>query len=167
MSADTASAQTLTAVIYREGHLLDTQAFDAWLDLYCEDAQFWMPAWTDENRLTNSPDTELSLIYCAAKAGLQDRVWRVRSGLSVASTPLLRTTHLISNTILITQDSNTAEVHSSWTCHTWNIKRQTQHAFFGRYEHRLKLVANEWQIARKKIILMNDRIPTMLDFYCV
>jgi 3-phenylpropionate/cinnamic acid dioxygenase small subunit len=24
-----------------------------------------------------------------------------------------------------------------------------------------------WRIASKKVVLMNDTIPTMLDFYCV
>lgn len=167
MNSPKADIQDLTAVVFREAHLLDTQSFDQWLALYCEDAQFWMPAWTDDNRLTESPDTELSLIFCSARAGLEDRVWRLRSGLSVASTPLLRTTHLVSNPVLVAGEQNHAQLDSSWSCHIWNSKRQEQHVFFGRYEHSLRYEAGQWMIARKKIVLMNDLIPTMLDFYCV
>lgn len=158
---------TLLAVIHREAHCLDTRAFDDWLALYATHACFWMPAWIADDQLASDPDTELSLMYCAARAGLEDRVWRVRSGLSVASSPLLRTTHAISNPVLVSATDTQAEVHTSWTCHTWNTKRLEQHTFFGRYEHRLESIENQWLIIRKKIILVNDRIPTMLDFYCV
>ncbi|UCE31527.1 MAG: aromatic-ring-hydroxylating dioxygenase subunit beta [Burkholderiales bacterium] len=163
--------ERLSAVLYREAQLLDTQRWDDWLALYRADAEFWLPAWTDEHRLAASPETELSLMYCSARAGLEDRVWRLRSGLSVASTPPLRTVHSISNVLRVgagtTGAAAWAELHSSWTCHVWNLKRQQQHVFFGRYEHRLRRQGDEWLIARKKVTLMNDRIPTMIDFYCV
>ena len=42
-----------------------------------------------------------------------------------------------------------------------------QHAFFGRYEHDLKRAGDGWRITRKKIILMNDFIPAMVDVFCV
>jgi len=154
-------------LVFQEAHYLDQQRFDEWLELYCEDAQFWMPAWTDDNRLSASPDNELSLIYCAARSGLEDRIWRLRSGLSVACATLLRTTHSLSNPLISYPGADNALVETSWTCHTWNVQRREQHVFFGRYEHQLRREAGFWKIARKKIVLMNDRIPTMLDFYCV
>jgi 3-phenylpropionate/cinnamic acid dioxygenase small subunit len=129
-----------------------------------------MPAWTDEHRLSASPDSELSLIYCAARAGLEDRVWRIRSGLSVASTPLLRTVHAVSSCVVSnidTPDAAGLQVESSWTCHAYNPKHRTEHAFFGRYEHLLRQQTRGWVIASKKVVLVNDTIPTMLDFYCV
>jgi len=59
------------SVLNREALYLDTQRWDDWLALYAEDARFWLPAWTDEHTLAASPDSELSLIYCAARAGLE------------------------------------------------------------------------------------------------
>ena len=162
-----AAAQQL---LFREALYLDTQRWDDWLALYDEDATFWMPAWTDEHRLSASPETELSLVYCAARAGLEDRVWRIRSGLSVASTPLPRTAHAVSSPVVsAVEGSGGARLHvaSSWTCHVHNPKRRTEHVFFGRYEHTLQRGPPGWRIAGKKVILMNDTIPTMLDFYCV
>lgn len=162
-----AAAQEL---LFREALYLDTQRWDDWLGLYDEDATFWMPAWTDEHRLSASPETELSLMYCAARAGLEDRVWRIRSGLSVASTPLLRTAHAVSGPVVSAVEGTGAtrlQVESSWTCHVHNPKRRTEHVFFGRYEHGLRQGPDGWRIASKKVVLMNDTIPTMLDFYCV
>ena len=58
------------SVLFREALYLDARRWDDWLALYAEDAWFWLPAWTDEQTLSASPDTELSLMYCAARAGL-------------------------------------------------------------------------------------------------
>lgn len=157
-----------TQLLHLEAHSLDLQRWDEWLSLYHSDARFWMPAWTDEHLLSRSPDEELSLMYCAARAGLEDRVWRVRSGLSVASMPLPRTTHVVANTVFAAPpDADRVELRSAWTCHVYELKRREHHAFFGRYEHVLTRGQAGWRIAAKTVVLMNDRIPTMLDFYCV
>jgi benzoate/toluate 1,2-dioxygenase beta subunit len=151
--------------LYREAQLLDERRWDEWLDLYTEDAVFWVPAWKSEDEPTSSPDTELSLIYYEGRSNLADRIWRVRSNLSVASTPLHRTAHAIANVLLEFADGNRAEVKSSWATHTYNPRRKTQHVFFGRSEYVLRLEGGAWRIARKKALLLNDYIPAVLDFY--
>ena len=154
-------------LLYREGHFLDARRWDDWLGLYCEDAVFWVPAWKGPHELVDSPDTEVSLMYYTARAGLEDRVWRVKSGLSAASSPLRRTSHGVASVIIAGQSAAGVEVHASWTCHAFDLRQGAQHVFFGRYEHLLRREGGSWKIARKKIVLMNDRIPTMLDFYCI
>lgn len=156
-------------LLYREAHFLDTQRWDDWLALYCRDAVFWMPAWKSASEQTDCPDTELSLIYCTGRAALEERVWRARSGLSVASAVLPRTSHMIANVLL---DADVAKgdeplVHSTWTSHLYDVKRGHVHVMFGRYEHRLRREAERWAIASKKIVLLNDCVPTPVDFYCV
>ena len=151
--------------LYAEAHYLDLQRWDDWLALYAPDAWFWMPAWVGEHEAGESPERDLSLVYCAARAGLEDRVWRVRSGLSVACEVLPRTAHAISNIVRLSgADTDRVDLLSSWRCDHFDLKRQQSHAFFGRYEHRLRRVPDGWRIAGKKITLLNDRIPTMLDF---
>ena len=157
------------SVIHREALYLDSQRWDDWLALFTEDAVFWMPAWIDEHRLSASPERELSLIYCTARAGLEDRVWRVRSGLSIASKPLPRTSHAVTNSVFSPdgESSDKVIVDSSWTCHVYQLKQRSQHVFFGSYQHHLVCKQGEWRIHSKKVVLMNDQIPTMLDFYCI
>jgi 3-phenylpropionate/cinnamic acid dioxygenase small subunit len=155
-------------VLHQEALHLDSQRWYDWLALYTEDATFWMPAWTDEHRLSASPLSELSLMYCAARAGLEDRVWRVLSGLSVASTPLPRTCHMVSSSVVTPGDNeNELNAESSWTCHVFRLKDRNQHTFFGRYQHVLRQTEGQWRIAAKTVVLANDTIPTMLDFYCI
>ena len=154
-------------VLHREAHCLDARRWDDWLSLYREDAVFWMPAWVDDATPVDDPAAQVSLIYCAARAALEDRVWRLRSGLSAASANLPRTTHMVASIIVAGGDAGRIELHSSWSCHLFEPRSGGQHVHFGRYEHRLVREADAWKIAAKKILLMNDRIRTMVDFYCV
>ena len=161
-------APELADVLFREGHYLDSGNWQAWLDLYAEDAVFWLPAWRNEHELCNSPDSELSLIYYEGRGGLADRIWRATSGLSVSSTPMPRTAHTISNVILREPATDgVAKLAASWIAQVYDPKTHRQQAFFGLYEHDLRRTPQGWRISRKKIVLMNDRIPTNLDFYCL
>jgi benzoate/toluate 1,2-dioxygenase subunit beta len=154
-------------ILYREALLLDRGEWDAWLDLYLPDAIFWMPAWRDETTPTADPDSELSLIYYRGRRNLEDRVWRARSGMSVASTPLPRVVHSVTNVLLETADETEARISSSFTVHLYDRRSERSHVFFGRYEHQLKLADGMWRIAAKKILLLNDVIPTVVDFYSI
>lgn len=155
------------ALLYREALALDRGEWDNWLALFTDDAVFWMPAWRDELTPTADPDRELSLIYYAGRAMLEDRVWRVRSGLSVASLPRPRVVHGVTNILVERAEGDEAEVSSSFTVHLYDKRSERTHVFFGRYEHGLRRVDGDWRIARKKILLLNDTIPTVVDFYSI
>jgi len=154
-------------LLYREALLLDRGEWDAWLDLYLPDAVFWMPAWRDETEPTADPDSELSLIYYRGRRHLEERVWRARSGLSVASAPRPRTVHSVTNVFIERSDGVEADVSASFAVHQYDVRAERSHTFFGRYEHRLRREQSGWRIAMKKILLLNDVIPTVVDFYSV
>jgi benzoate/toluate 1,2-dioxygenase subunit beta len=163
----TAVLAEAVALLGLEGLLLDEQDWDGWLALYEEDAEFWMPAWKSETEPTTDPLRELSMIYYAGRAGLEDRVQRIRSGKSVASTPLRRTAHMVGNVMLAGEADGVLSVKSSFTVHVYDTRRKSQHVFFGRTTHGLVWRQADLRIRSKKIILANDCIPTMLDVYCV
>jgi len=161
-----AALQAGTELLYREAHYLDAQRWDEWLALFCEDCEFWMPAWKAEHELTDNPRRELSLIYYSSRAGLEDRVTRVRSGTSVASIPLPRTQHAITNVLAEPAEGEEAmRLLSNWTVHQFRTKHREVEVPFGRYEHDLVRRDGAWRIRRKKVVLLNDYMPTMLDFY--
>lgn len=89
-----------TEVLNREGLYLDERRWDDWLALFREDCIFWAPAWKTDNELTDDPMREVSAFYFKSRAGLEDRVWRIRSGDAPSLNPLPRTTHTISNSVL-------------------------------------------------------------------
>ena len=156
-----------SAVLYREARLLDTQQWDEWLAMYGPNCVYWVPAWDGEHTMTDDPNAEISLIYYPSRAGLEDRVWRIRSGRSIASVPMVRTTHTVSNVELLRDEEDSCDLCSSWTVHLYRTKRKEQQTLFGRYEHTLQRVDASWKITRKKITLVNDTISTMVDVYCL
>ncbi|MBC7986820.1 MAG: aromatic-ring-hydroxylating dioxygenase subunit beta [Sphingomonadaceae bacterium] len=154
-------------LLFREALYLDNRDWDAWLALYEPDCEFWMPAWRDEVTPTSNPETELSLIYYRGRRNLEDRVWRVRSGASVASSPLPRVVHGVTNVRAEIAGGGDAAVTASFTVHLFDARAQRTHVFFGRYEYLLHRTDSDWRIARKKIFLLNDVIPTVVDFYSI
>ncbi|MGI4880712.1 MAG: aromatic-ring-hydroxylating dioxygenase subunit beta [Janthinobacterium lividum] len=154
-------------LLFREALLLDRGDWEAWLALYREDCVFWMPAWRDETTTTDDPELELSLIYYCGRRNLEDRVWRARSGQSVASRPLPRVVHAVGNVLVEREDHDGAHVAASFAVHLYDVRAQRTHVFFGRYEYRLQHAAGGWRIAMKKILLLNDVIPTVIDFYSI
>lgn len=160
------TAEIAQALLVREALLLDQRRWEDWLAMYASDAVFWVPTWRDDGQPVEDPDSEVSLIFHETRAALEDRVWRLESGRSAASTPVLRTSHTVTGALL-EGDPAAPTVIASWTCQVYDPKQRKQHAFFGRYEMRYAAQADGWRIARKKILLLNDYIPTMIDFYCV
>lgn len=154
---DRASAEEL---LFEEARLLDEQKWDDWLNLYASDATFWVPTWKDMDTLASDPLTELSLIYYDSRKGLEERVWRLTSGLSSASVPLARTLHSINN---IQVDGANAKVRSNFVVNVYNAKQKRSHANFGIYHHELRHTADGWKIAEKKAVLLNDYLPMSLD----
>ena len=154
-------------LIHREAYLLDQGAWDEWLELYCENAVFWAPAWRDETTPTSDPDKELSLIYYESRRNLEERVWRARSGLSVASHPRPRTVHAVTNVLVHHGEDTRPLVTASFTVHLYDVRSERTHVYFGRYEYLLRREHGPWRIVAKKILLLNDVIPTVIDFYSI
>ncbi|HJQ15823.1 MAG TPA: aromatic-ring-hydroxylating dioxygenase subunit beta [Allosphingosinicella sp.] len=162
---DTSFREEVLDLVSREARYLDRRLWDEWLDLYVDDAVFWVPAWKDEENLTADPDREVSMMYYDGRIRLSERIWRARSGQSLASTPLHRTMHSISNIALEQSDVATASLSSNWSTHIFDPKDKSQHVLFGFYEHGLVHTETGWKIARKKIVILNDYLPITIDFY--
>lgn len=153
--------------LFREAAYLDKGEWDAWIAMYREDAEFWMPAWRDEYETTQDPRTETSLIYHDRRLGLEERIARIESRKSITALPLPRTLHQIGNVEVLRGDGSMLETEATFAVHVYDARTAKEHTRYGRYEHTLVSVGDRWLIARKKITLVNDRIPTVLDFYSI
>ena len=111
-------------LIYQEAAYLDERRWSEWLALFTEDAEFWLPTWDEDAQPTNDPQSQLSLIYYNNRTGLEDRVWRIESGLSPASTPLARTCHLVTNVRITDVVDEQPHVSSHWQVHLYKPERQ-------------------------------------------
>ena len=98
MSAQSSiTLQDVSSFLYREARLLDDREWDEWLECYAPRAEYWMPAWDDDDQLIEDPQSQVSLIYYPNRAGLEDRVFRIKTERSSASMTEPRTCHFISN----------------------------------------------------------------------
>jgi 3-phenylpropionate/cinnamic acid dioxygenase small subunit len=155
-------------LVVLEAHYLDTRRWDDWLGLFAADCEFWAPAWKSEQELTSRPDAELSLIYYRNRTSLQDRLTRIRSGHSIASAVLPRTLHSISNIRAEPLESgDSARVFSNWVVHQYNVRKAETEILFGRYEHEIGRIDGRPMIRRKRIVILNDCLPSSLDIYSI
>lgn len=159
-------SQPVTELLYREAQYVDEKRWDEWLALFDTKAEYWIPAWDSDNELTTDPLTEMSLIYYGDRTGLEDRVFRLRTGRSAASTPMPRTCHVVSNILVTPGEGGSCHVGATFVTHLF--RRNVEQHFFGRYEYLLiPADGGGWRIRKKKIVVLNDLIDTVLDIYSV
>jgi benzoate/toluate 1,2-dioxygenase beta subunit len=157
--------QAICAFLFREARLLDERAWNEWLECYAPDAEFWMPAWTDDDELTRDPQSEISLIFYPNRQGLEDRVYRLATERSAASVPPPRTSHAVHNVEIVGRDEGQCQVRYNW--HTLSHRLQQTTQYFGTTFCTIADAAGTLQIAKKKVILKNDYIRQVIDFYHV
>jgi benzoate/toluate 1,2-dioxygenase subunit beta len=150
--------------LYREARYLDDKQWDNWLALYTPDVEFWMPAWDDDDKLTEDPQKEISLIWYGHKGGLEDRVFRIKTERSSAtSLPEPRTSHNISNVEIVEQQDGTCKIRFNWF--TLNYRYKTVDTYFGTSFYTLDVSGDHPLIKNKKVILKNDYIHHVIDIY--
>jgi benzoate/toluate 1,2-dioxygenase beta subunit len=157
--------QKICAALYREARLLDDRQWDEWLACYAQDVTYWMPAWDDDDQLTEDPHSQISLMYYANRGGLEDRVFRIKTERSGASTPEPRTSHNVTNVEVLAEREEETDVRYNF--HTLNHRYKTTDHFFGSMYVTLRKAGDDLLISSKKIVLKNDYIRQVLDIYHV
>jgi benzoate/toluate 1,2-dioxygenase subunit beta len=155
--------EQVQAFLFREARLLDDKQWDDWLACYHPAAEFWMPSWDDDGELTRDPQREISLIYYPNRGGLEDRVFRIKTERSAASTPEPRTGHNLHNIEIVSQQGETVEVRYNWQ--TLSYRYNTTDSYFGTTHVTLDLSSGQPLIKRKYIVLKNDYIHHVIDVY--
>ena len=161
----TISLEAARAFLYREARLLDDRAWDEWLTCYAPDVTYWMPAWDDDDRLTEDPQSQISLIYYPDRDGLEDRVFRIKTERSGASTPEPRTSHNVTNAELLA--TRPGEIDVRYNFHTLSHRYKVTDQFFGTMFVTLREDEGQIIISAKKIVLKNDYIRQVIDVYHV
>jgi 3-phenylpropionate/cinnamic acid dioxygenase small subunit len=145
-------------ILFREARLLDDRRYREWIELFSVEAAYWIPC----NGEGGDPDREISLVYDDVPK-LKDRIERLLSGLAHAQSPPSKTKRLVSNIEIESSTGNTVTVLSGFML--YELRHGKERMFAGRYEHRLRLVHNDWKIVRKKVVLVNnDEVIDNLTF---
>jgi len=154
------------AFLYKEALMLDEQRWDDWLALYAEDAVFWIPSYTMLGEPVTNPELSINLIYITSRSGLEDRIYRIRTGRSEASSPLPRTCHQITNVLVAEGNSRRINVTANFQVTSWSHKRGAE-CRSGRYDFELSRASDEYCIQRKKILPVDEITDGWYDIFSI
>jgi 3-phenylpropionate/cinnamic acid dioxygenase small subunit len=135
-----------------EAALLDERRFDEWLDLYTEDAVYWVPIRPDQP----SPTRDVSINY-DDRARLRERVGRLSSEFAHAQNPPSRTCHVVGNVRVGERTADGIAVTSTFV--VTEVRRGVQTVYSGFVEHELVERGDTFGIRQKRVRLLNSDLP--------
>lgn len=143
-------------LLHREARLLDEGRLDEWLDLYTDDATYWLPiSGIDDPR-------EPSLIQ-DTRAGMEERVFRLTRTLAHAQNPPSRTQHDVTNIEVQEADGGLLEVLCNQTVHelrtgdVFHVGLAEARTLAARC--RYLVVPGRWRIRSKTCYLIDREYP--------
>ncbi|MDH0639602.1 MULTISPECIES: aromatic-ring-hydroxylating dioxygenase subunit beta [Pseudomonas] len=140
-----ASRSEVEDLLYFEAELLDDWKLKEWLELYTEDASYYVPS-TD---LPVGADPEKTLFYIADdRLRMNERVIRLMKKSAHSEYPRSRTRHLVSN-VRIHPGEHEDEVRVSAAFVTYRSKWGNTDAYIGSSHYRLCRVDGQLRIREK------------------
>jgi benzoate/toluate 1,2-dioxygenase beta subunit len=135
--------------LYHEARLLDTGQLEAWLELFTDDATYWVPL--EENQ---KDPFETSSIIHDDRTLLELRVKQARHPRAHARQPLARTVHQVGNVMVLSEEQE--EVRVASTLHLVEFRAEKQRTWGALVEHRLRRAGDGYRIAHKRVDLVNS-----------
>jgi 3-phenylpropionate/cinnamic acid dioxygenase small subunit len=150
--------EEIEAFLYHEAELLDERRYEAWLDLFTEDAHYFMPM--RRNVPHDEPDREFTRAgadvnwFDEGKDTLSRRVKQILTGIHWAEEPPSRICHMVSNVQVAAAESASGEVVVKSRFLVYRNRVETETDFLvGKREDVLRRVNGGWKIARRRIVL--------------
>src|SRR5436309_9752788 len=166
--------QEIAEFLYREAELLDERRYDDWLALLADDIRYWMPMrrnvkYGDTAREFTREGEDVSW-FDEGKETLARRVRQIQTGIHWAEEPQSRIAHLVSNVQVTEASPSVAEprevsVKCRFLIYRNRVETETD-LLVGKREDNLRRVGDDWQIARRTIILdQNVLLSKNLTFF--
>ena len=135
------------AFVLREARLLDEQRYAEWLELFADDAIYWIPTRPGQQ----SPHDALSIVY-EPKSLLAVRVERLSRREMHVQSPPSRTVHHVSALEVDGDDVRSSLIVAEW--------RAGESRFFSaRVTHKLRKDAAGLRIVLKRVDLIDGEAP--------
>jgi 3-phenylpropionate/cinnamic acid dioxygenase small subunit len=142
--------QELIGFIAHEARLIDQHRFEEWLDLFTEDAYYWMPLeWGQTD-----PRLSTSLLY-EDKLLLRIRVERLKGNRTFSQKPKSRCHHVLQTPHIDKRDVDANE-YVTWTPMHYIETRLDEQDLYGAWAtHTLTQVGGKLKIKLKRVDLVN------------
>jgi len=140
--------------LFHEARLLDRQRYEEWLELFTDDATYWVPL---EHGQKDPYETSSIIHDDRTLLGL--RVKQLRHPRAHARVPLARTVHQVSN-VVVEKDSPEELVVGS-TLSVIEFRSEKQRLYGALVQHRLRRLKDgnanvPFRIAHKRVDLVNS-----------
>jgi len=142
--------------LFHEARLLDDRRFHEWVELFTDDARYWMPVRGDRSGKTPASEfakeNELAF-FDETKETLRQRARKLDTGMAWAEEPPSRTRHLVTNIEAYEMDGPARlKVYCNFIVYRTRLETK-EDLFVGRREDLLRKEKNFWKIAHRKIFL--------------
>jgi len=148
-AADVELRAEVAELLFHEASLLDRGRLDEWLELYTDDATYWIPLQADQS----DPLTTSSIVYDDRRL-MEARVRQFQHPRAHARVPAPRTVHQVGNVRVLEADGRDTRVGS--TLVLVEYRRERQRIWGAVVEHRLRRTAHGLRIAAKRVDLVNS-----------
>jgi 3-phenylpropionate/cinnamic acid dioxygenase small subunit len=157
-----ALTQEVAEFLYREADLLDSRRYLAWLDMLAEDITYFMPMrrnvkYGQHGERENTRLGQGISWFDEDKWTLRKRVEQILTGVHYAEEPLSRVTHMVTNVHVLAaapsvEAAGEVTVRSRFLIYQNRVETEN-YTFIGRRTDLLRRTADDWQIAKREIIL--------------
>jgi benzoate/toluate 1,2-dioxygenase subunit beta len=137
--------------LYHEAALLDGRQFDDWLELYTDDAVYWIPQGEEAD-----PVRKVSIAYDDRRR-MHERVLRLSGGFAFSQDPPSRTCHVVGNPRVLSDSNGELELTSNLL--VAEVRHDAENIYAARVEHLLVPNGDTFLIRRKVIWLLNSNVP--------
>lgn len=138
------------ALILREARCLDLADWDAWLDLFTEDCEYWVPTAPDQT----DPKRQVSLFY-EDRILMETRIRRLRHPAAHSLVEPIRTSHVISGVTVEEAPAAKDDVIARSSFLMLEQHGERQRLFGGLLTHELRREQDGLRIRAKRVDLTN------------
>lgn len=140
--------------LYREARLADENRYVEWLELWAEDALYWVPANHDEV----DPRRELSIIY-DDRHRLEERVFRLSETPAHSQDPKSRMRRVLSNIEIAPVEGQPDLVRAAGNFILNEVRRGHQSIYAGRNLYTIRVQNGQLNLVSKKVLLVQNNEP--------
>lgn len=144
------SRSELSDFVYREAHLLDTQQYEQWYELFADDGVYWVPMsdtqtdWRQQQSLTIED-----------KLLLKVRVARLRESRNYGMHPGVRSQHVLQAPAVEEADSAANRYRLRTPLFYTEARGEKQTVLTGVLRHTLRAQRGQLAIVEKRVDLLN------------
>jgi 3-phenylpropionate/cinnamic acid dioxygenase small subunit len=135
--------------LFREARYADDHRYEDWEALWAEDGVYWIPANGDDI----DPERQMSIVY-DNRSRISLRVKQLLTGKRHTQEPQSRLRRVVGNVELVKSDGR--ELHAACNTIIFESALRGDVIWASRNDFLLRCDGDEFQIARKKVALVNN-----------